>query len=179
MTINTDQNKFLEDLRRKDGNNVMTIVLDEEEHPISKEEMIKVVIKLFFKKSMEKFDFAELLCNKTQNNLFLIFLFYNYYRVEISSEATTGLLEKYEEFAINYIAENQAIHKKWSEEICARKQLKMNELKKKIQEKIIFLNYDEKVYIQDESLLDKRYLYLLNGRLKSINPLITKMFQIK
>ena len=178
VTTNTkDQTEFLENERRKDGNNVMTIVLDEKEHPISKEELMKVVIKLFFKEndqSMEKFDFAELLCNKTQNNLFLIFLFYNHHRGEVSLET---LLEKYESFAKAYIAENLAKHEKWSEEYCFSDELKMKELTIKTQVKIIFLNYDQEMSIEDESLLDKRYLYLFNGRLKSINPLITKMVQ--
>jgi hypothetical protein len=178
VTTNTDKSDLLKDQRRGDGNNAMTIVLDEVEQPISREELIKVVIKLFFQeddKSMEKFDFAELLCNKAQNNLSLIFLFYNHYRGEVPMAT---LIEKYEEFADNYISENLEQHKSWFKEICpSNDELKIDALTKKIQEKIIFLNYDEKADIEDDSFLDKRYLYLLNDRLKSINPLITKMFQ--
>jgi hypothetical protein len=106
VTTNTDKSDLLKDQRRGDGNNAMTIVLDEVEQPISREELIKVVIKLFFQeddKSMEKFDFAELLCNKAQNNLSLIFLFYNHYRGEVSMAT---LIEKYENFAKAYIINN-------------------------------------------------------------------------
>ena len=72
-------------LKQKHEHNIKTIILKENEHPIKKEQLMDVIMKMFFKEVepniysiSDQRKFAEYLCNLAKNHLFLVLNFYYY-----------------------------------------------------------------------------------------------------
>jgi len=171
ITTNTD-NK-IDPIKRPDGGYAKVLVLNEIENPIKHSELSKLVMKLF---PQSKDDFLDAFISKMEGNLNLIFLFYNYYVKKFSNLQNAELLQKCEEFCLEYIRENRNKHLLWRKET-ARFESEDPNFMNQLQELMSLLNTNGSVNAYPDFLLDRRYLYIENGRLFSINPLIEKMFQ--
>lgn len=173
VTINTDTKINL--LKRSDFGDSKTLVLDENKNQISVHELSKLIMKIIPKCTK---DVAEVLVSKMECNLNLIFLFCNFYvgKKFLKSEEA-DFLKYYDEFSENYIRENQLSHGRWSFEEAQTKSKFDPDFMSKLKNVMLLLNTKGSVQEYTDDLIDKRYLYIENNRLFSINHLIEKMFK--
>lgn len=148
--------------------------LDERKTPIEENELKKIIAKLFPEMFPELVNF---LCNLTEQNINLIFMFYKHCAHKKLNFATEeDLLEtEFERFSKRYINSNASAHNKWFEENVEREG--KNELSNYM---MTYLDSNQKVPDFEGSYLDKRYISVdENCKIFSINPLISQMLRKK
>ena len=166
ITTNTDPNAEI--LKLPDSGSTTVLDLNEIDKKIDENEMSKL-IKSFFRNQ----DFAEQLFLHTNANLTLIYLFYNHCCLnKLLENENLNFSDTYGTFTENYISENRGRHNLWLNE----NQFKPNFNKEELQELMAYVDRDYPFPTYNEIIIDKRFIYIKNKRLHSINPLISKMF---
>ena len=148
------------------------LILSESENLIPKEEMIEIIKKLF---ETESKDIAESVFEQTQGNLSLMFLFNKHCAgKKFMGKNTFELMNEYEDFAKKYSEDHGNKHLEWRTQKIEPHAVHFNRLN----ELMMFVDLDYNISGLKIFYLDERYLLLKdNVLIKSINPLISKMFR--
>ena len=170
ITTNTDTK--ISDFNRGD---VEVLDLNELYYPIEFCQLSKIVLKLF---PNSKNGFQKELISAMGNNLNLIFLFYNYCATNnfLNLNNADEILHKCGDFSREYVSENKNKHVSWRK--AARKKSKQTKFISQLEELMLLINSNNSVKGYPNELIDHIYLYLRDGCIFAINPLIQKMFQI-
>ena len=171
VSTNTDQN--IMEYKESSVAREPTLILSESQNLIPKEEMIKIIKKLYRNQDV---DLAGSILEKTKRNLSLMFLFYKHCaNKKIMGQSVLDFFLEYENFSRDYTKYHKQKHHKWQDHMKQANSERFEQTK----ELMIFLDLDFAYNDQiSESLLDHRYVFSKDTFfIKSINPLISTMLR--
>ena len=170
ILVSTNTDMKAPEAARQDAGSAFTFELDERNDPIKEPEIKKIIAQLF--PGMLP-DSVDLLCDLTETNLNLNFLFCNYCALKkISLPDENTLASEFETFSKKYIDDNKVLHRKWfDDELPSNgKQISVEMMK--------LIDSNQEISLEFELLyLDKRFIIAENRKIFSINPLISKMMR--